>query len=163
YSNGRTVTSRDLAIVTLFLGTGIRLSELQSLDFKDVDLKNGFIKVTRKGGNEDKVPLSADVIKYLSQYEIHRGKKTGPYFLSNRNQRMHHKTIYKLIKKYFFFADLKGSPHSLRATCLTEISRQGAQLPVVQAIAGHKDPNTTGRYTKAYEEDKRKAVEKLRF
>lgn len=162
FSNGRSTTYRDLAILALFLGTGIRLSELQNLDLKDVDLKNGFVKVIRKGGHEDRVPLNADVIKYLSQYEQQRGRKPGPYFLSNRNQRMHHKTIYKLIKKYLFFADLKGSPHSLRATCLTELGRI-APLPVVQAIAGHKDPNTTGRYTKAYEEDKRKAVERLRF
>ena len=62
FSNGRSITYRDLAIVTLFLGTGIRLSELQNLDLKDVDLKNGFIKVIRKGGHEDRVPLNADVI-----------------------------------------------------------------------------------------------------
>jgi site-specific recombinase XerD len=162
YSNGQSTSSRDLAIITLFIGTGIRLSELQNLDWKDVDLKNGFIKVTRKGGHEDKVPLNTDSIRYLTVYEEGRDRKPGPFFKSNRNRRMHHKTIYKLIKKYIFFADLKGSPHSLRATCLTELGRI-APLPVVQAIAGHKNPNTTGRYTKAYDEDKRRAVENLKL
>ena len=125
--------------------------------------ENGFIKVTRKGGHEDRVPLNSDVTQALTDHLDRRGKKPGAFFLSNRLKRMHHKTIYKMIKKYFYFADIKGSPHSLRATCLTEMSRRGTSLPVVQAIAGHKDPNTTGRYTKAYEEDRREAVERLEF
>ncbi|MEA1965639.1 MAG: tyrosine-type recombinase/integrase [Candidatus Aerophobetes bacterium] len=154
---------RDLAIVSLFLGTGIRRSELVNLDFNDVDLKEGKVKVTRKGGDQQLVEMGPDVVKALKEYLEERGNKTGSFFISNRGKRINKATVYYLVKKYLYFADLKGSPHSLRHTCFTELARKGVPFPVIQAIAGHKRAETTSRYTHTQEADRRKAVELIKL
>ena len=149
---------RDLAIISLFLGTGIRRSELINLDLSDVNLKGGTIKVTRKGGDQQSVEMGPDVEKSLKEY-LEEGEGTsGPFFTSNRGKRINQATVYYLVKKYLYFADLKGSPHSLRHTCLTQLARKGAPFPVIQAIAGHKRAETTSRYTHTQEADRREAV-----
>ncbi len=149
---------RDLAIVSLFLGTGIRRSELINLDLSDVNLKGATIKVIRKGGDQQSVEMGPDVVKTLREY-LEEGEGTsGPFFISNRGKRINQATVYYLVKKYLYFADLKGSPHSLRHTCLTELARKGAPFPVIQAIAGHKRAETTSRYTHTQEADRREAV-----
>lgn len=149
---------RDLAIISLFLGTGIRRSELINLDLSDVNLKGGTIKVIRKGGDQQSVEMGPDVVKTLREY-LEKGEGTsGPFFISNRGKRINQATVYYLVKKYLYFADLKGSPHSLRHTCLTELARKGAPFPVIQAIAGHKRAESTSRYTHTQEADRREAV-----
>jgi len=149
---------RDLAIVALFLGTGIRRSELISLDFDDVDLNESTIRTTRKGGDQQFVELGPDVIEFLQTYQEQRGSKPGPFFISRQGRGIHQSTVYYLVKKYLFFAGLKGSPHSLRHTCFTELARRGAPFPVIQAIAGHKRAETTSRYTHTQNSDRKKAV-----
>lgn len=149
---------RDLAIISLFLGTGIRRSELINLDLSDVNLKEGTIKVIRKGGDQQSVEMGPDVVESLREY-LEEGEGTsGPFFISNRGKRINQATVYYLVKKYLYFADLKGSPHSLRHTCLTQLARKGAPFPVIQAIAGHKRAKTTSRYTHTQEADRREAV-----
>jgi len=154
---------RDLAIISLFLGTGIRRSELVNLDLNDVNLKQGTIKVIRKGGDQQLVEMGPDVAKALKEYLEKRGSKAGPFFISNRGTRINEATVYYLVKKYLYFADLKGSPHSLRHTCFTELARKGAPFPVIQAIAGHKRAETTSRYTHTQEADRRKAVKLIKL
>ncbi|MEA1963654.1 MAG: tyrosine-type recombinase/integrase [Candidatus Aerophobetes bacterium] len=149
---------RDLAIVSLFLGTGVRRSELVNLNFNDVDLKEGKVKVIRKGGDQQLVEMGPDVVKALKEYLEEQKNKAGPFFISNRGKRVNKATVYYLVKKYLYFADLKGSPHSLRHTCFTELARKGVPFPVIQAIAGHKRAETTSRYTHTQEVDRRKAV-----
>jgi len=149
---------RDLAIISLFLGTGIRRSELVNLDLNDVNLKQGTVKVIRKGGDQQLVEMGPDVVKTLKEYLEERESKAGPFFVSNRGKRINGATVYYLVKKYLYFADLKGSVHSLRHTCFTELARKGAPFPVIQAIAGHKRAETTSRYTHTQEADRRKAV-----
>jgi len=154
---------RDLAIISLFLGTGIRRSELINLDLNDVNLKQGTIKVIRKGGDQQLVEMGPDVIKALKEYLETRGGKAGPFFISNRGKRIDEATVYYLVKKYLYFADLKGSPHSLRHTCFTELARKGTPFPVIQAIAGHKRAETTSRYTHTQEDDRREAVKLIKL
>ena len=149
---------RDLAIISLFLGTGIRRSELVNLDLNDVYLKEGIIKVIRKGGDQQLVEMGHDVIKALKKYLEEREGEAGPFFISNRGKRINEATVYYLVKKYLYFAELKGSPHSLRHTCFTELARKGVSFPVIQTIAGHRRAETTSRYTHTQESDRRKAV-----
>jgi len=154
---------RDLAIISLFLGTGIRCSELVNLDLNNVNLKEGTIKVTRKGGDQQLVEMGPDVAKALKEYLEERGNEAGPFFISNRDRRINGATVYYLVKKYLYFADLKGSVHSLRHTCFTELARKGTPFPVIQAIAGHKRAETTSRYTHTQEADRREAVELIKL
>jgi len=154
---------RDLAIVSLFLGTGIRRSELVNLDLNDVNLKEGIIKVIRKGGDQQLVEMGPDVVKTLKEYSGERGSKAGPFFISNRGKRINETTVYYLVKKYLYFSDLKGSVHSLRHTCFTELARKGVSFPVIQAIAGHRRAETTSRYTHTQETDRRKAVKLIKL
>jgi site-specific recombinase XerD len=91
---------RDLAIVSLFLGTGIRRSELINLDLSDVNLKGGTIKVIRKGGDQQSIEMGPDVVKSLRKY-LEEGEGTsGPFFISNRGKRINQATVYYLVKKY---------------------------------------------------------------
>jgi len=154
---------RDLAIISLFLGTGIRRSELVNLDLNDVNLKQGTIKVIRKGGNQQLVEMGPDVAKALKECLEKRGSKAGPFFASNRGKRIDEATVYYLVKKYLYFAGLKGSVHSLRHTCFTELARKGAPFPVIQGIAGHKRAETTSRYTHTQEADRREAVKLIKL
>jgi len=154
---------RDLAIISLFLGTGIRRSELVNLDLNDVNLKRGTVKVIRKGGDQQLVEIGPDVAKALKEYLEEQGNKAGPFFISNRGRRINEATVYYLVKKYLYFADLKGSVHSLRHTCFTELARKGAPFPVIQAIAGHKRAETTSRYTHTQEADRREAVKLIKL
>ena len=154
---------RDLAIISLFLGTGIRRSELINLDLSDVNLKGGTIKVIRKGGDQQSVEMGPDVVKSLREYLEEGEGISGPFFISNRGKRINQATVYYLVKKYLYFADLKGSPHSLRHTCLTQLARKGAPFPVIQAIAGHKRAETTSRYTHTQEADRREAVKLIKL
>jgi integrase/recombinase XerC len=155
--------ARDLAIVALFLGTGIRRGELVGLDLADVDLQRQTVRVVRKGGNEQFVEFGSDVKDRLEDYLQQRGKKFGPFFLSERDTRLSGGGVYQLVKKYLFFADLPGAVHSLRHTCFTELARQGVNLPVIQAIAGHRRAETTARYTHTQEADRRRAVELIKL
>jgi len=155
--------ARDLAIVALFLGTGIRRGELVGLDLADVNLQRQTVRVVRKGGNEQFVEFGSDVKARLEDYLRQRGTKSGPFFLSERGARLSGGGVYQLVKKYLFFADLPGAVHSLRHTCFTELARQGVNLPVIQALAGHRRAETTARYTHTQEADRRRAVELIKL
>jgi integrase/recombinase XerD len=152
---------RDRAILLLFLGTGIRLSGLVNLNREDVDLEEQVIRVHRKGGKEEIVELNSIVADALGRYDETQPVDRKAFFLSTRRKRISRDAVYRLVKKYLFFADLEGSPHTFRATCITELSRKGVPLSVIQRIVGHEDPKTTAGYTKVYAEDRRKAVESL--
>lgn len=110
---------RDYCLLATLFGSGIRLSELKNLDIKDFDSEARTIRVIKKGGNEHVILISSELSGILKEYAA--GRKEGPFFMSNRDRRMHEKTIYKLVKKYMFYAGLDGSPHTLRATCFTEL------------------------------------------
>ncbi len=154
---------RDLAIVGLFLATGIRRAELVALDLADLDLERGYIKVRRKGGKEQLIELNKDIQGILSEYKEARGNDPGPLFLSKRRKRITGSAVYALVKKYLFFAELEGSVHTLRHTCFTQMARRGVSLPVIRDIAGHSQIETTSYYAHSLEEDRRKAVQTIRL
>ncbi|MBR0152613.1 MAG: tyrosine-type recombinase/integrase, partial [Lachnospiraceae bacterium] len=157
---------RDLAMMTLLLGTGIRVSECVGLDINDVDFNNNGIKIRRKGGYEAVVYFGDEVRETLENYLVER-EKTVPcaghedaLFLSLQNKRMNVRSVEKMVKKYAqLVTSLKKiTPHKLRSTYGTNLYRATGDIYLVADVLGHKDVNTTRKHYAALEEDRRRSA-----
>ncbi len=156
---------RDLAIITLMLGTGIRVSECVGLNMEDVDFDINGIKITRKGGNQEIVYFGYEVRKALLDYlqlrvENHNARHEDALFLSLQNKRINVRTVQLLVKKYACATTplKKITPHKLRSTYGTELYRETKDIYIVADVLGHKDVNTTKRHYAAISEDLRRSV-----
>ena len=155
---------RDLAIVTLLLGTGIRVSECVGLDVEDVDFKNNGIKVTRKGGNEMVVYFGPEVEKALKKYLEVRENITPlaghehALFYSAQRKRMGVQAVENMVKKYSrqITTTKKITPHKLRSTYGTALYQETGDIYLVADVLGHKDVNTTKKHYAAIDEDRRR-------
>ena len=167
------VRARDLAILTLFLGTGIRVSELVGLDLDDLDFTlNSFI-VTRKGGNQAILYFPEEVASVLQAYLAHRREMTpllgheNALFLSMQNKRISVRAVQVMVKKYALqVAPLKKrlSPHKLRSTFGTNLYHETGDIYLVADVLGHSDVNTTRRHYAAMSDDRRRmAAKKIRL
>ena len=160
--------TRDLAILTLLLGTGIRVSECVGLDIEDVDLKNNGIKIHRKGGSEVIVYFGEEVLKTMLDYLKERNSKTAAeghqraLFLSMQNKRISVRAVENLVHKYSkLVTTLKNiTPHKLRSTYGTNLYRETGDIYLVADVLGHKDVNTTRKHYAAMEDDRRRAAAK---
>lgn len=157
--------TRDLAILTLLLGTGIRVSECVGLDIQDVDFKNNGIKVTRKGGNEMVVYFGEEVEQALKSYLYTTRKTTLPLlghenalFLSTQRKRMGVQAVENMVKKYArqVTPNKKITPHKLRSTYGTSLYKETGDIYLVADVLGHKDVNTTKKHYAAIDENRRK-------
>ena len=162
----RTVT-RDLAIMVLFLTTGIRVSELVSLNIKDIDFKNRSFVVTRKGGNRVILYFDEEVEVALKNYIQERKNKVtysieSPLFLSMQNKRITVRAVEKMVKKYASIAAplKKISPHKLRSTFGTMLYGETGDIYLVADVLGHKDVNTTRKHYAAMSEDNKRRASK---
>ena len=164
---------RDLAIVTLLLGTGIRVSECVGLDVQDLDFRNGGIKVVRKGGSEMVVYFGEEVEKALLDYLEVRDTITpvagheNALFFSTQRKRMGVQAVENMVKKYAreVTTTKKITPHKLRSTYGTALYRETGDIYLVADVLGHKDVNTTRKHYAAMDEDRRRraaAAVKLR-
>lgn len=158
--------TRDLALLTLLLGTGIRVSECVGLDINDVDFKNGCIRVIRKGGYEDTVYFGDEVNEALLSYMEERKTITAEsgsdnaLFLSYQNKRLSVRSVEKLVKKYSGTVTTrkKITPHKLRSTYGTNLYNATNDIYLVASVLGHKDVNTTRKhYADIYDETKKEA------
>lgn len=153
---------RDTAIVTLFLGTGIRISELVGLNIDDIDLKSNSFIVTRKGGNRAVLYFNKQVASALQLYIDMRKDKNldneKALFLSLLDRRISTRTVQELVKKYAKIVSplKKITPHKLRSTFGTNLYKQTGDIYVVADCLGHKDVNTTKKHYAAITEDIRK-------
>ena len=156
---------RDLAIISLFVGTGIRVSELVGLHINDVDLLNKEIKVKRKRNKEQTIPFSENVKDRLSEYLKTRPKTQEPYlFVSKIRRGLKQNSVYSIVKKYLLKAGIEKSkqgPHVLRHTCFTLLLRKDVHPVVIQHLAGHSSFDTTRRYLHLNNKQVRDAVDKL--
>lgn len=161
--------SRDLAILTLFLGTGIRVSELVGINITDIDFNiNGF-KITRKGGNQVVLYFGDEVREALDDYlkerkEIHPlSGHEDALFLSLQRKRISVRSVQVLVKKYTsMVTSLKNiSPHKLRSTYGTNLYRETGDIYLVADVLGHKDVNTTKKHYAAIDDDKRRMAGKI--
>ena len=155
---------RDLALVTLLLGTGVRVSECVGLDIEDVDFKNNGIKVTRKGGNEMFVYFGDEVAEALKKYiEVRAGitpvaGHEHALFYSAQRKRINVKTVENLVKKYAsqVTTTKKITPHKLRSTYGTTLYQETGDIYLVADVLGHKDVNTTKKHYAAMDDARRR-------
>ena len=157
---------RDLAIMTLLLGTGIRVSECVGLDINDVDFQNNGIKVYRKGGSESVVYFGEEVETALKGYMAERMETealaghTNALFLSMQKKRISVRSVENLVKKYAqTVTTLKHiTPHKLRSTYGTSLYRETGDIYLVADVLGHKDINTTKKHYAALEDERRRSA-----
>ena len=157
---------RDVAILTLFLGTGIRISELVGLNNEDIDFTNYSFRVTRKGGNQTILYFSDEVAEALKRYistkndDTNIPKSEHALFLSLKMQRISIRAVENLVKKYSRLVTplKKISPHKLRSTYGTQLYRETQDIYIVADVLGHKDVNTTKKHYAAISEDIRRSV-----
>ena len=154
---------RDLALVTLLLGTGVRVSECVGLDIEDVDFKNNGIKVTRKGGNEMVVYFGPEVEKALKNYlEVRKNiipveGHEHALFYSTQRKRIGVQAVENLVKKYArqVTTTKKITPHKLRSTYGTALYQETGDIYLVADVLGHKDVNTTKKHYAALDDSRR--------
>lgn len=163
---------RDLALLTLMLGTGIRVSECVGLDIKDVDFDNDRIRVIRKGGAEAFVYFGDEVRDTLSGYmEERKSVKTregheNALFVSQQGSRLGVRSVELLVKKYAqTVTTVKHiTPHKLRSTYGTNLYQESHDIYLVADVLGHKDVNTTRKhYADLVDENKRSARNMVRL
>lgn len=155
---------RDIALLTLLLGTGIRVSECVGIDLQDIDFKNNGIKIRRKGGYEAVIYFGEEVetalLDYLEQrnHIIPAEGNENALFLSLQNKRISVRAVEKLVKKYAsLVTNLKKiTPHKLRSTYGTSLYRETGDIYLVADVLGHKDVNTTRKHYAAIEDDRRR-------
>ena len=155
---------RDLALVTLLLGTGVRVSECVGLDIEDVDFKNNGIKVTRKGGNEMVVYFGPEVEKALKNYlEVRKNiipveGHEHALFYSTQRKRIGVQAVENLVKKYArqVTTTKKITPHKLRSTYGTALYQETGDIYLVADVLGHKDVNTTKKHYAALDDARRR-------
>ena len=147
--------TRDYAIIMLFLGTGIRVSECVGIDIKDIDFKENAFSVTRKGGNRVILYFPDAVSEALLEYLEERKRiealpgEENALFLSIQRKRITQRAVQNMVKKYAAIAaPLKDrlSPHKLRSTFGTNLYLETGDIYLVADVLGHSDVNTTRKH-----------------
>ncbi|MCI8983163.1 MAG: tyrosine-type recombinase/integrase [Hungatella sp.] len=157
---------RDLAMLTLLLGTGIRVSECVGLDLDDIDFNNGGIRIHRKGGKEVTIYFGIEVEDALKDYLEERMEMEpveghdNALFLSLQMKRMSVRSVEKLVKKYAKLVNplKKITPHKLRSTYGTSLYQETGDIYLVADVLGHSDVNTTRRHYAAMEDSRRRSA-----
>lgn len=155
---------RDVALITLLLGTGIRVSECVGLDIQDVDFDVYGIRILRKGGKEAIIYFGEEVgtalLDYLEQREhiIPAEGHENALFLSLQNRRMAVRSVENLVKKYASRVTTlkKITPHKLRSTYGTALYQETGDIYLVADVLGHSDVNTTRKHYAAQEDERRR-------
>ena len=163
-----TATSvRDLAIVEVLYGSGIRVSELVNLDLVDIDHERLTIRVIGKGDKERIVPLGIPALRAIDRWLIEgrpnlsNSSSGGALFIGSRGKRIDQRVVRDVVydATEAIGRDLKLGPHALRHSAATHLLEGGADLRTVQEILGHSSLSTTQIYTHVTEERLKKAYE----
>ncbi len=157
---------RDVALLTLLLGTGIRVSECVGLDIQDVNFDVGGIKIRRKGGYEAVIYFGEEVETALLDYMEERNHiipmegHENALFLSLQSRRMAVRSVENLVKKYASRVTTlkKITPHKLRSTYGTALYRETNDIYLVADVLGHKDVNTTRKHYAAQADERRRSA-----
>ena len=157
---------RDLAMMTLLLGTGLRVSECVGLNINDVDFRNGGLRIHRKGGKEVIVYFGAEVEyalqDYLSEREhiVPEEGSEEALFLSMQRKRINVRSVEKMVKKYAQLVTplKKITPHKLRSTYGTNLYRETGDIYLVADVLGHSDVNMTKKHYAALEDERRRSA-----
>ena len=158
---------RNKAMLELLYATGLRISELISLEFSNIDIDNSILRVIGKGSKERLVPFNDSASKYLKLYidyyrdEILNGKYSDYLFISNAKKPITRQGFFKIIKTEVNRAGIKKdvSPHVLRHSFATHLLANGADIRVIQELLGHSNIVTTEIYTHVVNEKVKKDYE----
>jgi integrase/recombinase XerC len=147
---------RDRAILELLYATGLRVSELVSLDWSDLDLEGRFLRVVGKGGKERMVPFGRlaceSLTAWLARWDEVRGRSVAEddaVYLNKDGGRLSDRSVRRILDRYGSEAALAGGvhPHALRHTFATHLLEGGADLRSIQELLGHSSLSTTQKYT----------------
>ena len=143
------MAARDEAVFELFYSAGIRLSELTSLDVRDLDPISETVRVFGKGAKERICPVGQPALEAISRYRSLANVHSGPLFINKSRKRLSARSVWLAMKKYLQAAGLPAdlSPHKLRHTFATHLLDGGADLRSVQTLLGHASLSTTQIYT----------------
>lgn len=159
--------NRDLAIMTLLLGTGMRVSECAGLDIEDVNFTENSLVIVRKGGGQDVIYFGDEVAEALHNYIDTERAALIPLeghehalFYSMQSKRISVDAIEKLVKKFGKIAvpDKKITPHKLRSTYGTALYRETGDIRLVADVLGHENVNTTVTYYAAIEDEHKRSA-----
>jgi site-specific recombinase XerD len=150
---------RDVAIIELFYSSGLRLSELASLDVSDLDIYTESVRVFGKGRKERICPVGAPALEAISRYRAAANVHAGPLFINKSRRRISSRSIWLALKRYLRHTSIPIalSPHKLRHSFATHMLDRGADLRSVQALLGHASLSTTQIYTHVTVERLKKA------
>jgi integrase/recombinase XerD len=146
---------RDRAMLEVLYASGLRITELVTLDLNSVNIRQGVIRVMGKGSKERLVPIGEDALDWVTKYleqaraELLGGKVASVLFVSQHAKGMTRQTFWHRLKVYAGLAHISStlSPHILRHAFATHLLNHGADLRVVQMLLGHSDVSTTTIYT----------------
>ncbi len=145
---------RDKAMLEVLYGTGLRVTELVSLNLEDISCSMGYVRCVGKGDKERIVPMGSIGVFFVEKYIYHARSvfiksTTDALFLNQRGSRLTRQGCWKIIKKYVKISGIKSevTPHTLRHTFATHLLQNGADLRSVQEMLGHSDISTTQIYT----------------
>lgn len=157
---------RDVAMLSLLLGTGMRISECIGIDLNDIDLEETAVRIHRKGGKEETVYFSDEVAAAVEEYMEERQSimpaagSENALFLSLQQKRMSVRSAELMVKKYAqIVTPLKHiTPHKLRSTYGTHLYQETGDIYLVADVLGHSDVNTTKKHYAATDENRRRAA-----
>lgn len=161
---------RDMAIIALILGTGIRVSECANVNMKDLNIKSAILDVTRKGGQRDSVPIAEWTLDYIQQYKDIRktrynaSKNDHAFFLTNwhnQTRRITTNAIEKMVNKYSAAFGHPLTPHKLRHTLASELYDITKDQVLVAQQLGQKGTSATDLYTHVDQRKQRAALNEI--
>jgi integrase/recombinase XerC len=150
---------RDVAIMEMFYSSGLRLSELASLNVSDLDIYTESVRVLGKGRKERICPVGAPALEAVSRYRSAARIESGPLFINKSRRRISPRSVWLVLKRYLRYTSIPIalSPHKLRHSFATHLLDSGADLRSVQALLGHASLSTTQIYTHVTVERLKKA------
>ena len=148
-------SARNKSLLELLYATGLRISELVNLEFKNIDLNDCIVRIMGKGSKERIVPINDTAIKYLKIYVkdyrhcLVKKEQNNYVYLNNHGKKMTRQGVFKMLKKRALEANIKKdvSPHTLRHSIATHMLENGADLRIIQEFLGHESISTTQIYT----------------
>lgn len=148
-------SARNKSLLELLYATGLRISELINLEFKNIDLNECIVRIMGKGSKERIVPINDLAIKYLKIYvkdyrhKLVKIEQNNYVYLNNHGKKMTRQGVFKMIKKRTLESGIKKdvSPHTLRHSIATHMLENGADLRIIQEFLGHENIGTTQIYT----------------
>ena len=156
---------RDIAILETLYATGLRLSELLSLDICDIDKNNEMVKVIGKGNKERIVPIGKVALNSINKYLENTGRSfrtdfDNPLFTNRKGSRLPKRTLQRRVQKYLYKTVQGGSVHTLRHTFATHLINRGADMLTVKELLGHSSLSSTQHYTQLNLETIKKVYQK---